>query len=161
VPTCAGVEYGINVFQGTNMRIRNNRIEDAAGYGDAGIYVGGTPADADLRVERNILNAPNDRGIIVEDSLDTPGKPIAVRVRRNEITGAGTGIFVFGSTGAEILNNVVTGGTAAGIELTANSSDNLIRGNRLEGNAPDVLDAGTGNCWRSNHYGTGSVADCE
>jgi parallel beta-helix repeat protein len=160
-PTCVGVEYGINVFQGTNMRIRNNRVEDPVGYGDAGIYIGGTPPDADLRVERNVLIAPNDRGIIVEDSLDNPGKPVAVRVRRNEITGAGTGIFVFGSTGAEILNNIVTNGTAAGIEVTANSSDNLLRGNRLSGNVPDVLDAGTNNCWRSNHYTTGTVADCE
>lgn len=161
VPTCAGVEYGINVFQGTNMRVRNNRIEHAAGFGDAGIYIGSTPAGADLRVERNVLAAPNDRGIIVEDSLDTAGKPVGVRVRRNEITGAGTGIFVFGSTHVEILNNVVTGGTAAGIELTVNSSDNVIRGNRLAGNAPDVLDTGTGNCWRSNRYTTGAVPDCD
>ncbi|MCC6849615.1 MAG: right-handed parallel beta-helix repeat-containing protein [Deltaproteobacteria bacterium] len=160
-PTCVGVEYGINVFQGTNMRIRGNVIEDPNGFGDAGIYIGGTPPDADLRIERNVLNAPNDRGIIVEDSLDTPGKPIGVRVRKNEITGAGVGIFVFGSNGVEILSNVVTAGTAAGIELTPNSNGNRLTGNRLVGNTPDVVDAGTGNCWRHNVYTTGGpVPEC-
>ena len=131
VPTCLGVEYGINVFQGSRMRIRNNRIEDVDGFGDAAIYIGGTPPDADLRVERNVLIGPNGRGIIVEDSLDNPGKPVGVRVRKNEITGAGIGIYVFGSTGAEILSNTVESGTAAGIELTVNSTDNFISGNRL------------------------------
>lgn len=160
VPTCAGVEYGINVFQGTNMRIRGNVIDDPSGFGDAGIYIGGTPPDADLRVERNVLNGPNDRGIIVEDSLDNPGKPVGVRVRKNTITGAGIGIWVFGSNGVEILTNAVSGTTAAGIELTLNSNGNLISGNRLIGNNPDVLDAGSGNCWRHNVYATGTVAEC-
>jgi parallel beta-helix repeat protein len=161
VPTCVGVEYGINVFQGTNMRIRNNTIEDVNGFGDAGIYIGGTPPDADLRIERNTLHAPNDRGIIIEDSLDNPGRPIGVRVRKNDIAGAGVGIFVFGSSGVEILTNRVTGGTGAGIELTLNSSNNVLSGNRLVGNAPDVLDAGTNNCWRSTVYTTGTLPpDC-
>ncbi len=160
VPTCANVEYGINVFQGTRMRIRSNHIEDPNGFGDAGIYIGGTPADADLRVERNVLNAPSERGIIVEDSLDNPGKPVGVRVRKNVITGAGTGIFVFGSTGVEVLTNVITGGTAAGIELTVGSNDNFISGNRLSGNVPDVVDAGSNNCWRHNLYTTGTVPGC-
>lgn len=160
VPTCVGVEYGINVFQGTNMRIRGNVIEDPNGFGDAGIYIGGTPPDADLRVERNVLNAPNDRGIIVEDSLDNPGKPVGVRVRKNTITGAGVGIYLFGSTGVEVLTNVVSGGTAAGIELTINSNDNLISGNRFLGNNPDVLDGGTNNCWRHNVYTSGTVPPC-
>jgi parallel beta-helix repeat protein len=160
VPTCPGVEYGINVFQGRNMRIRGNRIVDVNGFGDAAIYVGGTPPDADLRVERNVLTGPNHRGIIVEDSSDDPAKPIGVRVRRNVITGAHTGIFVFGSTNTEILSNVVTGGAAAGIELTVNSSENFLSGNRLSGNVPDVLDAGTDNCWHHNSYATGTVPPC-
>jgi parallel beta-helix repeat protein len=159
-PTCVGVEYGINVFQGTNMRIRSNVIDDPNGFGDAGIYIGGTPPDADLRVERNVLNAPNDRGIIIEDSVDNPGKPIAVRVRKNTITGAGVGIYIFGSSGVEILTNVVTGATGAGIELTLNSNDNSISGNRLSGNNPDVLDGGSNNCWRHNVYTTGTVPPC-
>jgi parallel beta-helix repeat protein len=159
-PSCVGVEYGINVFQGTRMRIRNNVIDDPNGFGDAAIYIGGTPANADLRVERNVLTGPNGRGIIVEDSLDLPEKPVGVRVRKNAITGAGVGIYVFGSEGAEILTNVVTGATAAGIEMTSNSNNNSISGNRLNGNNPDVLDAGTGNCWRHNVYTTGSVPPC-
>lgn len=157
VPTCVGVEYGINVFQGTNMRIRNNTVDDVNGFGDAAIYVGGTPADADLRVERNVLHAPNERGIIVEDSIDTPGRPAAVRVRKNDIVGAGVGIWIFGSSGVEILTNRVLSGTAAGIELTVNSNDNVLIGNRLVGNFPDVLDNGTNNCWRSTVFNTGNL----
>jgi len=160
VPTCIGVEYGINVFQGTRMRIRNNVISDPNGFGDAAIYIGGTPPNADLRVERNVLTGPNARGIIVEDSLDLPAKPVAVRVRKNEITGAGVGIWVFGSEGAEILTNFVTATTQAGIEMTPNSNGNFISGNRLSGNNPDVLDAGTGNCWRHNFFATGTVPPC-
>jgi parallel beta-helix repeat protein len=160
VPSCPGVEYGINVFQGTNMRIRNNTLVALSGFGDAAIYVGGTPADADLRVERNVIGGPSWRGIIVEDSLDNPGHPVGVRVRKNEITGAGTGIYVFGTTGAEILTNIVTGGTAAGIEVTNNSSDNFISGNRLSGNVLDVVDDGTDNCWHHNVYATGTVPGC-
>jgi parallel beta-helix repeat protein len=76
------------------------------------------------------------------------------------ITGAGVGIYVFGSTGAEILTNVISGGSGAGIELTNNSNDNLLSGNRLSGNAPDVVDAGTDNCWHHNVYTTGTVPPC-
>ncbi len=159
-PTCPGVEYGINVFQGKNMRIRNNTLVAPGGYGDAAIYVGGTPANADLRVERNVIGGPSWRGIIVEDSLDDPVHPVGVRVRKNQITGAGTGIYVFGSTNTEILSNVVSDGTAAGIECTNGSDDNLISGNRLSGNNPDVLDAGMGNCWRHDNYTTGTVPPC-
>jgi len=46
------------------------------------------------------------------------------------------------------------------IELTVNSSDNLLSGNRLSGNVPDVLDAGTNNCWHHNTYTTGTVPPC-
>ncbi len=161
VPTCVGVEYGINVFQGTRMRIRNNSIEDPNGFGDAAIYIGGTPAEADLRVERNVISGSNNRGIIVEDSLDNSAKPVGVRVRKNQISGAGVGIWVFGSAGVEILTNTITGGSAAGIELTSNSSGNLVSGNRLFGNTPDVVDNGTNNCWRHNTYSTGTLPpDC-
>jgi parallel beta-helix repeat protein len=160
MPSCVGVEYGINIFQGTRMRIRDNTVTDPSGFQDAAIYIGGTPPDADLRVERNTLTGPNGRGIIVEDSLDNPDRPVGVRVRKNVITGAGVGIYVFGSTGAEILTNVISGGSGAGIELTNNSNDNLLSGNRLSGNAPDVVDAGTNNCWHHNVYTTGTVPPC-
>ena len=63
-------------------------------------------------------------------------------------------------SGVEILTNRVSGGTAAGIEMTLNSPDNFITSNRLTGNAPDVLDAGTNNCWRHNTYTTGTVPPC-
>jgi nitrous oxidase accessory protein len=160
MPSCVGVEYGINIFQGTRMRIRDNTVADPSGFQDAAIYIGGTPPDADLRVERNTLTGPNGRGIIVEDSLDGPDRPVGVRVRKNTITGAGVGIYVFGSTGAEILTNVVTGGSGAGIELTNNSNDNFLSGNRLNGNTPDIVDAGTNNCWHHNVYTTGTVPPC-
>jgi len=159
-PTCPNVQYGINVFQGTNVRIRSNTIQDTSGFGDAGIYIGGTPADADLRVERNVVDAPSERGIIVEDSLDTPGGAIGVRVRKNAITGCGTGIWVFGSNGVDVSDNQVTDSTAAGIELTSGSDSNILTGNRLSGNNPDVLDNGADNCWRRNQYATGTVPPC-
>lgn len=161
VPSCADVQYGINVFQSTNLRIRGTRIEDpVSGYADAGIYIGGIPAEADVRVERSFMTAPNTRGIIVEDSNDSPTRPLGVRVRLNEITGSATGIFLHGSDSVEVSRNRVSGSSGPGIHADSSSNANTIASNVMSGNNPDVLDDGSNNCWRRNIFATGTVIPC-
>lgn len=162
-PTCPGVEYGINVYQCTEVKVQRNELHFGSSqtiYADAFIYIGGIPAEARVRVERNFSNVANGRGIIVEDSTDTPGGRFGVRVKSNRLLYGGTGILLANTDGAEVRNNFVNLFTGAGIEADASSDGNLIQSNRIGDNSPDVLDAGTGNCWRRNVFTTGSVAPC-
>ena len=46
------------------------------------------------------------------------------------------------------------------IPALATSDGNVIAGNSIEENVTDVLDNGSGNCWRNNHFTTGSVPPC-
>jgi hypothetical protein len=47
--TCGAAEYGINVFNSTEVTVAKNLAE---GFEDAGIYVGGVVAGGDVRVTR-------------------------------------------------------------------------------------------------------------
>jgi hypothetical protein len=58
-------------------------------------------------------------------------------------------------------HNRINGGSGPGIEVTSNSNDNFLSGNRMSGNTPAVVDDGTNNCWRHNVYTTGSVPPAE
>ena len=151
--TCGGAEYGINVYQSTRVKLSRN---DPYGFEDAGIYIGGIPAQGRVRVTKSTINPGNVRGIIVEDSL-----PGAVIVDQNRISGPSvSGIFLHNSDGVKVRRNEVQGSFGTGIELDADSDDNQILRNVLSNNATDVVDAGAGNCWRGNDFTTGSVARC-
>jgi len=102
--TCGGAEYGINLYQSTNVRIVGN---SASGFADAGIYLGGLAADAKVRALHN-TSTGNTRGIIVENS--SPG----VVVRGNVFTdSAGDGIFLHNADGVVVARNVDVGQTVA------------------------------------------------
>jgi nitrous oxidase accessory protein NosD len=162
-PTCLGVEYGINVYQCTEVKVQRNEVHFGSSqtvYADAFIYIGGIPADARVRVERNFSNIANGRGIIVEDSTDTPTERFGVRVKSNRLLYGGTGILLANTDGAEVRSNFVNLFTGAGIEADATSNGNRIEKNRLGDNGPDVLDNGSGNCWKDNVFTTGSVPPC-
>lgn len=152
--TCGGAEYGINLFQDVKVRIVGNT---ATGFGDAGIYVGGIPADGRVRVKRNTCTA-NTRGIIVEDSA--PGAPGVAVQSNTTASNTSTGIFLHNSDGVRVARNTVTNNALAGIEVDATSDDNLIANNLISGSTNDVVDAGSGNCWRGNTFTTGTVPPC-
>jgi parallel beta-helix repeat protein len=151
--TCGSAEYGVNIFASTRIKVYRN---DPVGFGDAGIYVGGIAAGAKVLVRTATINPGNTRGIIVEDSF-----PGSVILDRNRISGAtDTGIFVHNTDGVLIRHNEVQGCVVRGIHLDANSDGNRIFANVAQSNGTDVLDEGTGNCWRRNTATTGTVPPC-
>jgi parallel beta-helix repeat protein len=150
--TCGEAEYGINVFNSTRIKVTKNWAQE---YEDAGIYVGGVQAAADVRVLRNFA-VDNERGIIVEDAGIQ-----STRLRSNRIAGNGDGIFLHRADGITIVRNVLAGNDDVGIELDAGSDGNLIEDNDISGSANDVLDNGDSNCWKDNVFSTGSVAPCD
>ena len=145
---CGTEEYGINVYQSSRVRLLQNF---AGGFADAGIYIGGIVADANVRALRNNANG-NVRGIIVEDSL-----PPVIVGRNGTGDNTSDGIFVHNSDGVRLLRNVVYSNDGNGIVLDATSDENLLRANQISGSGGlDVVDDGTSNCWVGNTYGTGT-----
>ncbi len=164
---CGAVEYGINVFDSTNVRIDScdvlgdvNGYTGVAGYHDAGIYIGGIPSEGNVRVNDAFVVGSN-RGIILEDSTDIPGGKETVRVKKSSLSSNDTGIFVHNSDGMIIDRNFTNdsrGSTpAVSIELDGTSDDNLIRANEFTDAAVDVIDNGASNCWQANFAETGTV----
>jgi parallel beta-helix repeat protein len=91
-------------------------------------------------------------GIVVENSLPGTVHLEANRVHDNTIGG----IQLVGSDGVLIddRNKANDDGTF-GIEVDANSDDNVIEGNRAFGNTFDLANlGGTGNCFKHNRYET-------
>src|SRR5262249_30935699 len=85
----------------------------------------------------------------------------AVKVSSNYINQNGRGIVLDDTDGATISRNKeVYFNQTTGIEADADSTGNRIVGNRIQGSVTDVLDAGTGNCWRANTFTTGTDPGC-
>lgn len=159
---CPGAQYGINVFNSTEVQVKGNLSVAGLGYGDAFIYIGGIPANARVKVRANtIRGVAHVRGIILEDTSDAPGGGPAITTQRNVILGTTqVGIFLHNSDDLEVVRNVIDGSDGPGIHADATSDNNVIKRNFLSGNNPDVLDDGTGNCWKDNDFVTGTVAPC-
>jgi parallel beta-helix repeat protein len=144
---CAGAEYGVNVFQSSDVKIVRC---DAVGFDDAGFYIGGIAADAAVAVSRGSAQL-NARGVLLEDSA--PGLKVrGVRALNNSIAG----ISIRNTDGALVAGNTVSD-NATGIAIDADSDENKIRGNRLNGNGIDGDDQGSSNCWRRNENPTGAA----
>ena len=144
--SCGTAEYGINVFQSDHVRVAGN---DASGFADSGIYLGGIAQGARARALGNDCH-DSARGIIVEDSV------ASVKVKRNRATrNASAGIFLHNSDRITVARNIVTDNTGSGIELDSTSDDNEIVGNRLTGNGAEAVDHGNNNCWRGNTVNPG------
>lgn len=163
---CGTAEYGINVFNSTRVTLDHAAAHGAVPgnpppgttYADAGIYIGGIPADGRARLLRN-FSIGNVRGLIVEDSTDAPGGAIGVSVRRGGFNGNGTGILLHNSDGVRLSHVGVLGpsGPSVGIELDAGSDDNRVLFAAVGGNLTDVIDNGSSNCWKGTSFTTGSI----
>jgi len=141
---CGTEEYGINLFDSTNITLKGN---EAFGFHDAGIYIGGIGPDGKVKVEKNYCH-DNDLGIIVEDSA-----PGSIIVKGNTAANNTTGIWVHNSDGNRVSGNTLSG-NAAGIDLDSTSDDNRITGNTIDS---DSHDDGMNNCWKGNTYTNGAV----
>jgi len=127
------------------------------------VFVDDIQPNARVRVFENQIGgrAGDPRGIVVANSSDTPDGSYAVLVGRNNVENGGTGILLTNADGIVVFeNHVGDPNTAVGIDVDASSDNNLIVGNVISTGGTDVRDAGSGNCWRSNTYTTGSVPSC-
>lgn len=138
---CGGGFYGINLFNSTAITLKGN---EASGFLDAGLYIGGIAADAKVKLEKNNCHN-NDQGIIVEDSF-----PNSVAVKGNTASDNNRGIFVHNSDGIRVTGNTLNGNVNASIELDGTSDDNRVSGNAISDS--DSIDNGTNNCWKGNTY---------
>jgi nitrous oxidase accessory protein NosD len=157
-------EYGINVYQGQAIHIRDNR---GSGFDDSGIYIGGIASTGGgaLVVSGNRMRG-NNRGVIVEDSVQsTEIKVLDNTLNHNDIPpgeGVPSGIFVHNSDGIRFIHNRLNdngdGSEGYGIHLDANSDNNRLLTNRAHGNdSQNLFDEGTGNCGERNSF---PIAPC-
>ncbi len=134
------------------------RDNEAVGFPDGGIYVGGITdtGNGAVNITGNYAHG-NNRGLIVEDS----GGLAAITVRNNildhnRLIGEAnrSGIFVSNSNGVLIEGNRARRNATYGIELDENSHDNRIFNNSFARNGfLNVLNEGVRNC------GIGNVPD--
>lgn len=148
--SCGVGLYGVNVFHSTRIRVNRNQ---ASGYGDAGIYIGGTDPEAHVFVVKNTCSN-NFRGITVEDVL-LGGESVILDSNR-AFNNTSTGIILENSDGVRIRYNVLMNNADVGIHLDG-SDDNRLIGNRISGSSLDVLDTGLSNCWKQNSFTTGTL----
>jgi nitrous oxidase accessory protein len=155
VDTC-DAEYGINVFQTGPLELRDN---EAIGFSDAGIYVGGISdtGGGSIRISGNSTH-DNNQGLLIEDS---GGSAVDIRLRKNvadhnTLHGEGNpvGIMIRNSDGVVIEGNRARHNRAYGIQLDAESDGNRLFDNVFRHNGvDDAFDQGTRNC------GAGNVPD--
>lgn len=146
----------INVAQSTHVTM--NHVWPAGlgvrPVGPAGIRIADAPAKGRVRLATSIAGG-YDVGVLLEND-----GPASVTVSSSYINGSDKGIVLENTSGASIVHNRQIINTTTGIEIDATSTDNLISGNHISGSVTDVVDNGTGNCWRNNTYTTGSVPPC-
>lgn len=146
--TCAGAEYGINLYVTGPMQLVGNT---ASGFGDAGIYIGSI-VDVGTRsiVARDNTLFDNNRGMIIEDS-----SRVAISALDNWAHDNVTdGIWVHRADGVLVQGNKVENNGFGGIDVTADSSHNTITANKARGHQFDLVNQGTNNCFTDNWYTT-------
>jgi parallel beta-helix repeat protein len=163
--TSCPADYGYNVVGSSEVRIEKAKLGTRAEiqedpYTVAYIRVADVAADGAVVVRNNFTNRPNGIGILIENAAAPSGGPGNVEVKGNLVNGSGSGIVLHNADGTRILANKVYSNATAGISLDAASDGNRVQGNDIRNNSPDVVDAGTGNCWKNNEFTTGTVAPC-
>jgi parallel beta-helix repeat protein len=148
--------YSLNVTDSRRVKIDNSWIAAVVGdIAEAAIHLGGITARNGVRMTRT-LAGDHDVGLLIEDCTAGSVRISKSFANHNNVTG----IQLQNTDGIELKKNQVAKNTTNGIAVDAASDDNRIVGNDVSGSTTDVSDAGTGNCWKNNTYGTGSVAGC-
>jgi parallel beta-helix repeat protein len=154
--TCAGADYGVNVFDGGIIQVIGNT---GSGYEDAVIYIGGIvdTGSGTLTVKKNKASG-SLRGIIVEDSAS-----VEIDVLRNKVfDNTEVGILLHNVDSIRVANNTVTDNTTSGIHLDGTSDFNIVLGNTVSGHTYDLNNEGANNCFNNNTYTTsnGPINPC-
>jgi parallel beta-helix repeat protein len=154
--TCDAL-YGVNVFATNGGMSVTDDV--TAGFGDAGIYIGGisTTGAKHVSVMGN-RSLANNRGIIVEDSVAAANVEVSGnRTKANRAAGESVlnaGIFLHNADGVLVEGNLVRRNGDRGIELDANSSGNVVTNNTISGHTFDLSNLGSSNCFSGNIYAT-------
>lgn len=176
VPDCVGVQHGIRAVGVKRLTVKHPSYFqfDTSGaalgchkpltpnerlYGDAAVYVTGTPIGARVRIIDAFMCLVST-GIRLENIAKGAVGPRPVVLQRNTILGSYRGIHLQNADGTTVQRSRVDSllpGAIAGIELDASSDDNVLAQNTIGGFPADVADSGSSNCWRSNTYTTGTV----
>jgi parallel beta-helix repeat protein len=119
-----GCRYGIHVVEGAPMTVEGNRMVDCA----LGMFV--QNGDSVTVSGNYITGTGHSVGIEVDSSTN-------VNVSGNSISGCVYGIFIFDNTGADVHDNIISGGTSAGIALYV-SSGCMLEANTMTGCSIDL-----------------------
>jgi hypothetical protein len=153
-PAVAGTAFDVE----GSTRVTLSKVWAAgslASHGPVGIRIAGTPANGRVRVRASIAGQ-YDVGVLLEHD-----GAAAVQLGTSYVNYNGRGILLRDTVGALVSRNrEVLFNTTSGIEAEADATGNKIVGNRIEGSAADVLDAGSGNCWKNNSFTTGTDPGC-
>jgi parallel beta-helix repeat protein len=157
LPNCTGDSplATINVVASTNVTIDGVWVDAFQVVAAPAIRLSAIPAQGRVRVQRT-AGGYHDVGILIEDSA--PGSVLVKRSYANYNNSAG--ILLRNSDGITVKSCQVARNTQNGIELDATSDNNVIAGNDIFENMTDVVDAGSGNCWKNNSFMTGTVPPC-
>ncbi len=150
-----GAEYGISVFSSGPVQVLRNHT---SGFTDSGIYIGAISdtGNGTLRVEDNHSWA-NSRGVIVEDSsgsIAVAGNTLHHNRRVGVEGSTNAGLFLHNSDGVRIIGNAIAGDDENGIWLDPASEHNRVVDNTISGNADDLHNDGSANCFTGNSYST-------
>lgn len=176
-PTCAGVQHAINAVDVAQLVVKDVEFDTfdldanftpsqcsppalhSRDYDDAALYLGGTAAGARNRISRNFFCSVQT-GIVVEHALASAAGPPSLTLQNNIVNESIRGIALRNADGVAIRGNRVSDTSFAavvGIDIDANSDNNVLSQNTISGYPDDVRDLGASNCWRSNHFTTGTV----
>lgn len=145
-----------NVAQSTRVVLDHTW---AAGFGNrpvgpSGIRIADIAAQGRIRVQ-HVISGGYDVGVLLENDGAS-----SVSVSSSDVNFNDQGILLQATAGVIVEHNRLVDNTTSGIEIDAGSNDNRLVGNTISGSVADVVDNGTGNCWRNNTFATGSVAPC-
>lgn len=160
---CGTEQYGIDVDGGAGVQLDECSAvgtfwegdQTRYAFGVAGIRVRGPAPPGRITVKRS-SSVGNPIGILLEN-LDGP----RLRLVNNVTSALAAGLLLRNTRGATGKRNDVVdaegSNPAAGIRLDAASSGNRLVANFVRGAVADVLDEGSGNCWRRNDFVTGAL----
>lgn len=179
-PTCPGVQSGAHAVAATRLTVKNCQFyaynaaaDNRAGcppepfpgihtYADAAVHIDGTPAGAGIRIATNFVCAGETTAVLLENTADAARARTPVTLQRNSLLYDARGIVLRASDGTAIRANTVRTYPSqvvgiTGIDLDADSDDNVLAQDKVSGYVTDVSDAGSSNCWRSTTFDTGSI----
>ena len=120
---------GISVINGNSFtKIKENYITDVGDYGIIMYYGNGS------EITNNTITNFKKCGISIQKSLTENERSSLVKIHSNKITNGETGIEVLNADTTTVSNNIIKETTVAGIKMTEDCENSVIKNNNSEGN---------------------------